>query len=199
MRGAFDSHVRGMRLISECENAISELEREGQNVDTFRRVLHSWAAALMNFPQSWNGRDTNPRQVFTPRVMDTLETFALVLESRAPAINPYGIERLQSLLVEIQDLLKEDASLGGEMRLHVYEVVQMLLRYIEDKEMYGHADFRNAVKDLWIAVNAAAGASDDEHRSRWKDKANAILVPAAGTILGSIPAYGMQIAQIAGS
>lgn len=192
---AFDEHIRAMRLIAECQTAIDQLEANGTKVDTFRKTLRLWAAGIMHYPYHWQqpGEATNP---FDARVMDTLDTLAIVLDSRMPMISPAGMEHLRNLLAQVKDLLTKDESLSADMRSHVYSVVQTLLRYLDDVEMYGKADIQAAIRDLWVGLNAAAGQSSDANRPKWQSFVQQIGVPAAGTILGSIPTLALEAAAL---
>jgi hypothetical protein len=192
---AFDEHIRAMRLIAECETAISELEASGTKVNTYRKTLRLWAAGIMHFPFNWQhpGEAVSP---FDDRVMDTLDTLAIVLDSRLPLVTSGGMEHLRRLLTEVRELLAEDESLSAAMREHVLSVVQTLMRYLDDVEMYGKADIQAAVRDLWVGLNAAAGQTSDRLRPKWQSFVQQIGVPAAGTILGSIPTLALEAAAL---
>lgn len=194
---AFDDHIRAMRLIAECQQLIDQLEANGTKVSTFRRNLRLWAAAVMHYPYSWQGAGDS-RRPFDERVMDTLDSLAILLDTRGPIVNADGMERLRGLLADVKNLLVEDTSISEDMRRHVYSVVQTLNRYLDDVEMYGQADIRVALRDLWVSLNAAAGESvDDEKRSKWKGFAESIGIPAAGSVLGSLPSLALDALSLA--
>lgn len=192
---AFDQHIRAMRLLAECQTAIAQLEGNGANVTSFRRNLRMWAATIMHYPNNWQAAGEAGR-AFGPHAMDTLSSLAVVLDTRGPVVSEQGMERLRQLLRDVKDLLVEDDSISEDMRGHVYSVVQTLNRYLDDVEMYGQADIRDAIRDLWVSLNAAAGQSDERHRTKWEAFVRNVGMPAAGTILGSIPTLALETASL---
>ncbi|WP_454700063.1 hypothetical protein [Arthrobacter humicola] len=194
---AFDEHIRAMRLLAECQTMVDQMEASGTDVETFRRMLRLWAGAIMHYPYNWQaaGEVSHP---FKPHAMDTLSTLAILLDARGPIITDDGMERLRKLLDNVKALLIEDESISADMRGHVYSVVQTLNRYLDDVEMYGQAEIRDAIRDLWVSLNAAAGESvDDAKRSKWKGFAQEIGIPAVGSVLGSIPSLALEALSLA--
>jgi hypothetical protein len=193
---AFDEHIRAMRLLAECQNIINEMESNGTDVATFRRTLRLWAAAILHYPHNWQnaGEAAAP---FKEHAMDTLSTLAILLEARGPLITVEGMSLLKQLLADVTDLLQVDDSISADMRAHVYAVVQTLRRYLDDVDMYGQADFKDAIRDLWVSLNAAAGQADEKHRSKWQAFVRDIGIPAAGTVMGSIPTLALEAVSLA--
>ncbi|MHA7180318.1 hypothetical protein ACX80J_09400 [Arthrobacter sp. MDB2-24] len=188
---AFDDHIRAMRLISEIDMLIARLEQTLPSASSYRKSLRRWAGALMNYPQQWQG----PKQAqlpFTDLVMNTLEGLAVTIDAMGPVIDVGGEEKLKALLVEIEELLSDDDSIDGLVRGHLYEAVKLLRRYLDDVEFYGEADFAAALRDLWVTMNAASNQADTEHKGRWDSLLDRVGVPAAATVLGSMPTIALQ-------
>jgi hypothetical protein len=188
---AFDDHIRAMRLISEIDMLIARLEQTLPSASSYRKSLRRWAGAVMNYPQNWQG----PREAqlpFNDLVMNTLEGLAVTIDAMGPVLEAGGEEKLKALLSDVEALLTQDDSIDGLIRGHLYEVIKLLQRYLDDVEFYGEADFAAALRDLWVTMNAASNQADDEHKGRWVVLLERIGVPAAATVLGSMPTIALQ-------
>lgn len=193
---AFDEHLRAMRLLAECQTFVNELESSGRDVTTFRRTLRLWAAVVMHYPYNWQAAG-EAAATLNQHGLDTLSALSLVMETRGPVLLDDAQRQLRALLDDVTTLLKEDQTLSADLRSHVYLVVQMLNRYLDDVEMYGQADIKEALRDLWVSLLAAAGQSGEAHKSKWEAFVQKIGIPAVGTIMGSIPTLALEAASLA--
>ncbi|WP_440102445.1 hypothetical protein [Glutamicibacter mishrai] len=109
-----------------------------------------------------------------------------------------SITTVRSALDQVVELLRRDETLNADIRGHVYRTVQVLRRYIDDEEFVPGADFSEAIYNLWIATNAAAGAStDDDLRKSWRERSAAFWQETRGGLAASIPANAIALSQLA--
>lgn len=189
-------HIEAMRYVTDCNRILDLAEIQGRKVDVHRRAVGLACQAILNFPYHWGGSETE--KPFTDHLRDSVEGLESFISSINYASLDASVTTVKQSLDEVIQLLADDETLNSEIKGHVYRTVQVLKRFIEDEEFTPGADFSQALYDLWIATNAAAGASSDENcRIRWRDKASNLWAETRGNAMAALPANAIALGQLA--
>lgn len=194
--GGIEKHLLAMRYVSDCARILDLADAQGSRVAVHQRALNLCVKAIINHPFSWF--DKHAEKPFTDHLMDaveSLETFISMM-NYAPVVAT--AKNVGAMIAEIIPLLAEDESIHPDIKGHVYRTIRTLQRFLEDEHFSPGGDFAEAVYDLWVATNAAAGSStDQEYVDRWRDKARRIWEESRGSVIAAIPANGIALTQLA--
>lgn len=189
-------HIDAMRHIADCSRILDLAESQGRKVAVHRRAVGLACQAILNFPYSWQAADTE--KPFTDHLTDAVESLESFISSTNHSSLTATVSTVRSALDDVVGLLHRDTTLNPDIRGHVYRTVQVLRRFIDDEEFVPGTDFSEALYNLWIATNAAAGASTNEEcREGWRDRASGFWKETRGGLAASIPANAIALSQLA--
>ncbi|MFF5791104.1 hypothetical protein ACFY5D_03550 [Paeniglutamicibacter sp. NPDC012692] len=193
--GGIEKHLLAMRYVADCARILDLAEVQGSRVAVHQRALNLCVKAIINHPYNWFDKDAD--KPFTDHLLDAvegLETFISMMNYAPIAATSQSIERM---IAEIIPLLMEDDSLDPDIKGHVYRTIRTLQRFLEDEHFSPGGDFAEAVYDLWVATNAAAGsATDPESADRWRDKAKRLWEETRGSTIAAMPANAIALTQL---
>ncbi|MGO4297122.1 hypothetical protein [Glutamicibacter sp. MCAF14] len=189
-------HIDAMRHITDCNKILDIAETQGKKVAVHRRAMMLAGQAVLNFPYNWGGADTS--KPFTDHLRDSVEGVESFISTMNYSSLNATVSTVRSALDQVIELLRRDTTLNADIRGHVYRTVQVLRQYIDDEEFVAGADFSEALYNLWIATNAAAGASTDEDlRKSWRERSSDFWRETRGGLAASIPANAIALSQLA--
>lgn len=187
--------MESFRLLISIEHALEYLGSKNASIDVYRAQFPEWVKMAINAPNTWTG-GTSTEQGFPSAPMSHLNTFATLLDFDRPGLQPEPEAKLRDVVHAVMELLIADESLTPHLREYVFKLANEIRTALDDEAISGSFDFVDSAERLWVAMYAAAGQSRTM-RTKWKGAASNLFRDAGAAALGSLPAVGLTVAQIA--
>jgi hypothetical protein len=180
------------RLLVRISDLLTYFENEGLAVAVYRRQYAAWWAPVLAHPHGWGGV-ASAEATAAQSTLDQIEGFAAFLDGKVYSISSEGTETLREILDRAAAVLEEDASLDAELRVYIHRLLQSIRIALDDDAVGVATDYAECVRQLWVALRAAEGASKtkgSEWRGIWTQIATAAtagaLVEGGSILLKSI-------------
>lgn len=180
---------RAVFLVNTVAGLIDDLELSGQRVKSFRKALQVWARAVAGFPNAWH------QDPVGEAALDALEYLSALLTRDTTSFDAPGLDRIEALLEEVQNLIREDESITDELRWYIHKHLQNVRNRIADYRNGYDKGLQSALQDLWVALVAGEEQSESM-RERWSAFSRQLHVPVAAGILASLPTLAVTAYQL---
>lgn len=192
-------HIDGIRHLLALEKRLVELKEEGIDSEIYGRYVYTWTARLFNYPFGWRDAVLDPDQAFPQAELDMLSTLGTILRMRQPQRDPVQLLNLGSVAAQVLSLVEEDETLSPALAQYLNSLAREISAALDDEKYLAEFDVSAAATRLWVALQAAAGQSqDDEKKARWAQAAKSFVFNVSTGALGSVPGVVVQ-ALTAGS
>lgn len=157
-------YLTAMKLLIRMGDLLTEFESNGMAVDVFRKWYPKWWGPVLAHPGGW--RTDNAASAFPQEVLDQIEVYATFLDGKVYEFPDAKKPTLRSVLDEVRDLLEKDDSLDQALRQYIHRLLTLIQNALDDEAVGAATDMATRVRELWVALRAAEGASV-EKKSRW--------------------------------
>ncbi|MCM1011640.1 MULTISPECIES: hypothetical protein [unclassified Brevibacterium] len=176
---ATQRHIEAMELFTETRRTLEFLSTHSLVAERCLQHVPKMARAILAVQSSWDSSQLDSYN-FDPVMMEALRLAAYDVQ-RILDENTRHAPRVDDLLGEVRQILVEDESISGEMKRYINELLSSIRANIERNGLGQEFDFGHAMEQLWVALLAAQGASEDE-KSRWAAAASQVKNVATGFI-----------------
>lgn len=184
------THRIAVRHLDAIDELLQQMEDAARNVRVFRGHLQAWGNMVFSFPNGWTQNGT---ATMDQTALDHLENLADRLVDFVPAVRPGGLDEIRDYANGIRELLDEDDTIDGLLKMHVKQVIAHLNWCIDNYDAVGDFDLQEAVERLASAVIHAASSS--KWKDRWKSAMDTFVWPFVVSMVAAIP--GSALAQLA--
>lgn len=163
-KGAEEVALAG-RLLARIDELLVQLESDGAGVFLYRRQYPGWWTPLlrMNASGAVGAEDVAPSSM-----QDQIEGFALYLDGKVFELEPIHDESLRTLIHRVRETLEQDRELDETLRQYIHRLLQSIEIALDDDAIGAGFDAAEAIRQLWVALRAAEGASTGSS-SVWRD------------------------------
>ncbi|MET3349604.1 UNVERIFIED_ORG: hypothetical protein ABID57_001276 [Arthrobacter sp. UYEF1] len=189
-------HLHVIKSLAEISRVVDQLEAGGRKVGAHRRGIDLITTALLNAPYNWADNGGN-NGTMTPHMFDVLEMLESELDHQGPKLSSGSIDSAKALLDDVLAALDDDGTLPNEVRAHISGVIAVVRGYLDNPGSGTEADLGESLRQLWIALYAAAGATKDAGaRTKFTGFAEKIYYPTVSGFIASLPGLTLTALQL---
>lgn len=181
------TQMRAAVLLVELERTLHWMKSaQGADVDVFIEALPKWRNVVFHFPHRWS------QDVTGQEGLGLLRACAPVLDQHGRT--DFDVQRLQSELADIAEVVDEDASLSPTLKLYVARLVAHVNGLLDVFETTGVFELAEALAQLQIFMDAAAFQTDsDDNRSKFSRFGSFLKHPFVNTSAAMIGGGGVAM------
>lgn len=157
--------VRAFRLLTRIADLLALMEADGLNVAVYRRQYPRWCYGAIGRHVGWTAQITADH-VMTASDMDQIEAFANFLDGKVHEFDPSSSSALREVLRQARSLLEADSSIDPHLRTYLHRLLHEMQTALDDEAVGVGFDMAEAVRRLWVALRAAASASE-RRKAEW--------------------------------
>lgn len=190
-------HLHVIKSLAEISRVVDQLEAGGRKVGAHRRGVDLITTALLNAPYNWSDNGGN-QGTMTPHMFDVLEMLESELDHQAPKLAAGSVDGAKALLDDVLAVLDDDGTLPDKVRAHILGVIAVVRGYLDNPGSGTEVDLAESLRQLWIALYAAAGATKDAGaKSKFTGFAEKIVYPTVSGFVAGLPGLTLAALQLA--
>jgi hypothetical protein len=182
-----------MRLAVDHLNAIDQLLNQMEKTEGETRVWRKnyprWAQMVFAYHHGWSYREA--KQDFSEEALDHLATLSRALKTIVPEADTTQFDKVRSFIDNIDNLLSEETSIPGELRMHLNDVLDHARWCLDNYEIIGDFKLQEALERLAVAVMRGAWHSDS--KEKWRDTFTTWVWPFVVNIASALPCQALTL------